>query len=114
MSVLKKAAIIALGTVTTGLYLAIPAGADPGDDPCRAIAIPICRLVPMWPDLDNDVDLTQNPDGLSGGQDGQSGGTQPGAGQNAGTQPGAGQNAGTQPGAGQSSGTQPGTGQNGD
>jgi hypothetical protein len=111
MSVLKKAAIIALGTVTTGLYLAIPAGADPGDDPCRAIAIPICRLVPIMPDLDNDVDLTQNPDGLNDGQGGQSADIQPGAGQSSGTQPGAGQSSGTQPGAGQSSGTQPGAGQ---
>jgi hypothetical protein len=99
MPVSKKAAIIALGTVTTGLYLAIPAGADPRDDPCRGVAIPICRLVPIMPDLDNDVDLTQNPDGLTDGQGGQSTDIQPGAGQNGGTQPGAGQSSGTQPGA---------------
>ena len=118
MSVLKKAAIIALGTVTTGLYLAIPAGADPGVDPCRAI--PICRLVPIMPDLDDDVDLTQNPDALNGGQSagvqpgaGQSAGIQPGDGQSAGIQPGAGQSSGIQPGAGQSSGIQPGAGQSG-
>jgi hypothetical protein len=113
MSVLNKAAIIALGTVTTGLYLAIPAGADP-DDPCRGVAIPICRLVPIMPDLDNDVDLTQDPNGLTDGQGGQSTGTQPGAGQSNGTQPGAGQSSsGTQTGAGQSSGSQPGAGQSG-
>jgi hypothetical protein len=114
MSVLKKAAIIALGTATTGLYLAIPAGADPRDDPCHGIAIPICRLVPIMPDLDHDVDLTQNPDGLNDGQGGQSADVQPGAGQSGGTQPGTGQSGGTQPGAGQSGGTQPGTGQSGD
>jgi hypothetical protein len=115
MSVLKTAAIIVVGTVTTGLYLAIPAGADPGADPCGAIAIPICRLIPIMPDLDNDVDLTQNPDGLNGGQGGQSGQSadlQPGAGQSGGTQPSAGQSGGTQPGAGQSGGTQPSAGQN--
>jgi hypothetical protein len=77
MSILKKAAIVALGTVTTGLYLATPAGADP--DPCRGVAIVICRLVPVMPDLDHDVDLTQDPNGLSGGQDGQSAVDQPGA-----------------------------------
>jgi hypothetical protein len=104
VSVLKKAAIIALGSVTTGVYFAVPAGADPGFDPCRAIAIPICRLVPIMPDLDNDVDLTQNPDGLTDGQGGQSADIQPGAGQSGGTQPGAGQSGGIQPGAGQSGG----------
>jgi hypothetical protein len=113
MSVLKKAAIIALGTVTTGLYLAIPAGANPSDDPCRAIAIPICRLVPIVPDLDHDVDLTQNPDGLNDGQGGQSTDIQPGAGQSGGSQPGAGQSGGSQPAAGQNGGNQPGAGQSG-
>jgi len=77
MSILKKAAMIALGTVTTCLYLAGPAGADP--DPCRGVAIVICRLVPVMPDLDHDVDLTQDPNGLTDGQDGQSPGVPPGA-----------------------------------
>jgi hypothetical protein len=77
MSVWKKAAIIALGAVTTGLYLAGPAGADP--DPCRGVAFIICRMVPVAPDLDHDVDLTQDPNGLSDGQDGQSAVDQPGA-----------------------------------
>ena len=75
MSVFKKTAIIALGTVTSGLYLAVPAGADP--DPCRGIGIPICRLVPIMPDLDHDVDLTQDPNGLTDGRDGQSAVDQP-------------------------------------
>jgi hypothetical protein len=77
MSVLKKAAIVALGTVTTGLYLAIPAGADP--DPCRGVAFVVCRMVPIAPDLDHDVDLTQDPNGLTDGRDGQSAADQPGA-----------------------------------
>jgi hypothetical protein len=84
MSALKRAAIILSGTVATGLYLAVPAGADPGFDPCRANVTPFCRMVPMMPDLDHDVDLTQNPNGLNDGQDGQSAGNQPGAGQSAG------------------------------
>jgi hypothetical protein len=81
MSALRKAAIITLGAVTTGLYVAAPAGADPGFDPCRATFIPVCRLVPTMPDLDHDVDLSQNPDALN---DGQVAGNQPGAGQSGG------------------------------
>jgi hypothetical protein len=77
MSVLKKAAIVALSTVATGLCLAVPAGADPGYDPCRGVAIAICRLVPIMPDLDQDVDLTQDPNGLIDGQGGQSAVDQP-------------------------------------
>jgi len=77
MSVLKKAAIVALGAVATVLYLAIPAGADP--DPCSPLPIFICRMVPVAPDLDHDVDLTQDPSGLTDGRDGQSAVDQPGA-----------------------------------
>jgi hypothetical protein len=80
----EKAAIIVSGILTTGLCLAVPAGADPGFDPCRANVTPFCRMVPMMPDLDHDVDLTQNPNGLIDGQDGQSAGDQPGVAQNGG------------------------------
>lgn len=78
MPAVKKAGIVVLGTVVTGLYLAVPAGADPGNDPCRSMFIPICRIAPIMPDLDHDVDLTQDPNGLSGGQDGQVASTQTG------------------------------------
>ncbi|HXB88402.1 hypothetical protein [Mycobacterium sp.] len=77
MSVLKKAAIVTLGAVTSVLYLAIPAAADP--DPCGTLPIFICRMVPIAPDLDHDVDLTQDPSGLTDGRDGQSAADQPGA-----------------------------------
>ena len=77
MSAMRKAAIIAVGTVATGLYLAVPAGADSGFDPCRGTAVFVCGLVPSMPDLDNDVDLTQDPGALNNGQ---SPGNQPGAG----------------------------------
>jgi hypothetical protein len=76
MSALKKAAIIALGTMTTGLYLAAPAGADPNGDPCRSLFIPICRFLPIMPDLDQDIDLTELPGGTNAGQGGQGAGTQ--------------------------------------
>jgi hypothetical protein len=81
MSALKKTAIIMLTAMTTDLYLATPAGADPGFDPCQDSVTFLCRMVPMVPDLDHDVDLTQNPDGLTNGQ---GVGNQPGAGQGGG------------------------------
>jgi hypothetical protein len=75
MPAVKKVAITFVGTVLTGLYLAAPAGADPGFDPCHSTITFICRMLPIMPDLDHDVDLTQDPDGLTGGQ---SPGNQPG------------------------------------
>ncbi|MGO9155787.1 fibronectin-binding protein [Mycobacterium sp.] len=67
MPVLKAAAIILLGTMTTGLCPAAPAGADPGFDPCHSGVPFACSVFPMMPDLDHDVDLTQDPDALTGG-----------------------------------------------
>jgi hypothetical protein len=74
MSMAKKAAILALATVTTSLYLAGPAVADPSD-PCHGGGSFLCRMIPIMPDLDHDIDLTQNPDAMqspdamTGGQD---------------------------------------------
>jgi hypothetical protein len=84
MSVLKKSAVMVFGIVTTGLSLAVPAGADPGFDPCRSIVIPVCRMVLLMPDLDHDVDLTQDPDALNDLQGPQSAGSQPGSSQSGG------------------------------
>lgn len=68
MPTLRKAAIVLLGTVVAGLVFAVPAGADPDYDPCHSMFNPICRMVPMMPDLDHDIDLTQDPNGPTGGQ----------------------------------------------
>ncbi|CQD17536.1 hypothetical protein BN1232_03928 [Mycobacterium lentiflavum] len=68
MPTLRKAAIVLLGTVVAGLNFAVPAGADPGFDPCHSMFNPICRMVPIMPDLDHDIDLTQDPNGLTDGQ----------------------------------------------
>jgi hypothetical protein len=76
MPVWKRAATILLGTATTGLWLAAPAGADPGFDPCRSSVPFVCRMFPVMPDLDHDVDLTQDPDALTRGP---GPGNQPGA-----------------------------------
>ncbi len=40
---------------------AAPACADP--NPCASVPFGLCQLVPIFPDLDHDIDLTQNPDG---------------------------------------------------
>jgi hypothetical protein len=91
MSFLKRAAIVVLGAVTTGLCLAAPAGADPGFDPCRSSVLFVCRMFPVMPDLDHDIDLTQDPDAMTTGQGpaNQPGVSQPGA-----NQPGADLNGG--------------------
>jgi hypothetical protein len=55
---LRVAAAIAVSAST--VIAAAPAHADPSDDPCRGLATLVCRLVPMAPDSEGDVDLTTN------------------------------------------------------
>jgi hypothetical protein len=57
--VLKRTAIAAVAALTTGLLLAAPAAAEPGDNPCELAINFVCRFVPIAPDLEHDVDLTQ-------------------------------------------------------
>jgi hypothetical protein len=57
--VLKKTVIAAAAALTTGLLLAAPATAEPGDNPCELAVNFVCRFVPIAPDLEGDVDLTQ-------------------------------------------------------
>jgi hypothetical protein len=57
--VLKRTAIAAAAVLTAGLLLAAPATADPGDNPCELAVTFLCRFVPIAPDLDPDIDLTQ-------------------------------------------------------
>jgi hypothetical protein len=61
-----RAVIVALGMLAAAFVVAAPAGADPSDDPCQLAVTFLCRFVPMAPDLDHDVDLTQDPGALSG------------------------------------------------
>ena len=56
---LKRTAIAAAAVLTAGLLLAAPANADPGDNPCELAISFVCRFVPIAPDLDDDIDLTQ-------------------------------------------------------
>jgi hypothetical protein len=60
--VLKRTAIAAAGALTAGLLLAAPAApaaADTGDNPCELAVNFFCKFVPIAPDLEDDVDLTQ-------------------------------------------------------
>ena len=56
---LKRMVIAAAAALTAGLLLAAPATAEPGDNPCELAVTFLCRFVPIAPDLDQDVDLTQ-------------------------------------------------------
>ena len=54
------AAVFAVAAGTTA-----PAAAEPGENPCELALSFVCHFVPIAPDLDQDVDLTQqlSPDG---------------------------------------------------
>jgi hypothetical protein len=53
---------ITLFVVTVGAVLAVslssPAAADNSGGPCTLATSFLCRMVPMAPDLDHDIDLT--------------------------------------------------------
>ncbi|MFL6082245.1 MAG: fibronectin-binding protein [Mycobacterium sp.] len=56
---LKRMVFAAAATVATGVLIANPASAEPGDNPCELAISFACRFVPVAPDLDRDIDLTQ-------------------------------------------------------
>jgi hypothetical protein len=56
---LKRAAIAAVATLVAGTLVAAPANAAPGEGPCELAINFLCRFVPVAPDLDHDIDLTQ-------------------------------------------------------
>jgi hypothetical protein len=58
---LKRSVIAAVSAIGAAVLLAVPAGADPGDNPCEFSVSFICRFVPIAPDLEGDIDLTQQP-----------------------------------------------------
>lgn len=66
MSTVKRAIVIAIGTTVVALGLAAPSQAEPGDDPCPLAMAFLCRMLPVAPDLDHDIDLTQNPATING------------------------------------------------
>lgn len=44
---------------------AAPVSADQSGGPCGLFSNPLCALVPVLPNLDHDVDLTKDPNGLT-------------------------------------------------
>jgi len=56
---LKKAMITAVCALTAAMLFAVPASAEPGDNPCQLAVTFLCKFVPIAPDLEGDVDLTQ-------------------------------------------------------
>ena len=56
---LKRTAIAAAAALAAGVLLATPASAEPGDNPCEFAVNYFCRFIPIAPDLEGDVDLTQ-------------------------------------------------------
>ncbi|MDT5052096.1 fibronectin-binding protein [Mycobacterium sp.] len=56
---LKRTVIGAAVALAAGVLMAAPAAAEPGNNPCEFAVSYICRFVPIAPDLEGDVDLTQ-------------------------------------------------------
>lgn len=57
---LKRTVIAAAAVLAAGTMFATPASAEPGDNPCEFAINYFCKFMPIAPDLDHDVDLTQN------------------------------------------------------
>jgi hypothetical protein len=63
---MKKAVFLAVGVSALTVGLAAPAGAAPGGDPCPLAVSFLCNFVPIAPDLDHSIDLTENPGTIAG------------------------------------------------
>jgi hypothetical protein len=59
---LKRTVVAAVAALAAGLLLAGPASAGPNDSPCELAISYFCKFVPVAPDLDHDLDLTQPVD----------------------------------------------------
>lgn len=57
---------IAGGISALAVGLAGPAAANPANDPCQLAINFLCQLVPVAPDLDDSIDLTQQPGTIAG------------------------------------------------
>lgn len=56
---LKRTAIAAAAALAAATILATPASADRGDNPCEFAINYFCKFIPMAPELEGDIDLTQ-------------------------------------------------------
>ena len=57
---LTRTLVAAVGALVAGVLFATPANAEP-DNPCDLAINFLCRFIPVAPDLDHDLDLTQQP-----------------------------------------------------
>lgn len=55
----KQVLFAAITAFAASMLLSPPAQADKNDDPCSLRVTIFCRFLPIVPDLDHDVDLTQ-------------------------------------------------------
>lgn len=65
MGTIKKAIVLAAAASAVTLGVAAPASANPGD-PCPLAVSFLCNFVPIAPDLDHNIDLTQNSGTIAG------------------------------------------------
>lgn len=56
---LTRTAIAAAIALITGMLLATPGSADPGQNPCEFAINYFCKFLPIAPDLEGDIDLTR-------------------------------------------------------
>lgn len=63
---LKRVLAMAAGTSALALGMAAPAGAQPGTYPCELALSFLCQIIPVAPDLEESIDLTQQPGTIAG------------------------------------------------
>lgn len=66
MRAITAAAIVIVETTAMAISICAPAQAGPNVGPCRSAIVPICSIIPVMPELDDDIDLTQDPNGDHG------------------------------------------------
>jgi hypothetical protein len=59
MSVITKMTAAVASALAAAIFLAVPASAEPGENPCEFAINYFCKFMPIAPDLEGDVDLTQ-------------------------------------------------------
>jgi hypothetical protein len=55
----RQAVVAAMAAITASILLSNPAQADDRNDPCGFAAATLCRFLPMMPELEHYIDLTQ-------------------------------------------------------
>ncbi len=56
---MRKVTIAVVSAVGAAVLAAVPASADPADNPCEFAVNYFCKFIPIAPELEGDVDLTQ-------------------------------------------------------